>query len=183
MTINALHNLLTEIDTQGGPQAARDNRLNLTTEGTPTVTTAPALRPMPPTADVQPKTTAQDPETLAVGKLLAWGDQHTDPTVQDQAALARTALHGLRQRYAADRELAAITSEREQLEQRLAELQAREAELAPPAKSRRRKGAAVRDYEPAVVREWAKANGHEVPPVGRVPRVVVEAWRAAQSAA
>ncbi|MFE9935889.1 Lsr2 family DNA-binding protein [Streptomyces hirsutus] len=173
--IAALVRLLNEIDTQGGPEAARHNRLHLTDEGAPAVTTAPALRPMPPTADVHLKPATQDPETLPVGKLLAWGDQHTDPDVQDQAARARIALHGLRQRYAADQELTAITTEAEQLEQRLAALRVREAELTP-AKAGKRK---QHSYVAAEVRAWAKANGHDCPATGRVPKKVVDAWKQA----
>ncbi|MFD7996871.1 hypothetical protein [Streptomyces mexicanus] len=93
--------------------------------------TAPAAIPAPTPLAAVPQPATESPEQLPVGKLLAWGDQHDDPAVQDQAARARAALAGLRQRYAADRELAAITNEAEQLEKRLAELRAREQELAP----------------------------------------------------
>ncbi|MEU7381525.1 histone-like nucleoid-structuring protein Lsr2 [Streptomyces sp. NPDC042207] len=187
MTVAALRRLLNEIDTQGGPEAARHNRLHLTDEGAaPTMTTAPVLRPTPSTVDVQLKANAdvhlrpatETPEQLPVGKLLAWGDQHTDPNVQDQAARARIALHGLRQRYAADRELTAITTEREQLEQRLAELQAREEQLAP-AKAKKKRSSPARDYDPGTVRTWAAENGIDCPRVGRVPKAVVDAWRTA----
>jgi hypothetical protein len=187
MTIAALRALLEEIDHQGGQEAARHNRLQLPDdEGTPDpMPTAPALRPTPPAVDVQLKSAAdvrlkpatEDPEQLPVGKLLAWGDAHLDPDVQDQAARARAALTGLRQRYATDRELTAITTEAEQLEKRLAELQARKAELAPTkAKTRKR---APSDHEPAVVRAWARENGVECPAMGRVPKAVVDAWKQA----
>ncbi|MEU0332197.1 histone-like nucleoid-structuring protein Lsr2 [Streptomyces sp. NPDC006193] len=161
MTIAALRRLLDEIDRQGGPEAARESRLHLN-EGTPVTTSVDA---------------DETPEQLPVGKLLAWGDQHTDPDVQDQAARARAALVGLRQRYAADRELAAIASEREQLERRLAEIRAREAELVPVKAKKSRKSV---DYPAAEVRAWAREHGMHCPPVGRVPRDVVEAWRALQ---
>lgn len=177
MTIAALHRLLNEIDDQGGPTAARHNRLHLPDERThEPMSTAPAPRPAPPAVDVQLKAVTQDTEQIPVGQLLAWGDAHPDAEVQDQAARARIALHGLRQRHAADQELTAITSEREQLEKRLSELQAREAELAPP---KAKKKTPQRDYDPATVRAWAQQAGVDCPDRGRVPKAVVDAWREA----
>jgi hypothetical protein len=166
--------LLEEIDTQGGPDAARHNRLNLPDEGAP-MSTAPA--PQPPAADVRLRPVPeQAAEQITVGQLLKWGDDHTDPAVQDQAARARAALAGLRQRHAADRELTAITTEEQQLEQRLAELRARKGELAPAKPKKTRKTA---DYPVAEVRAWAQANGMACAPRGRVPGDVVDAWRKA----
>ncbi|MFJ7049010.1 histone-like nucleoid-structuring protein Lsr2 [Streptomyces sp. NPDC101112] len=173
MTITALRALLDEIDTQGGPEAARQWRLAIPdppTERTSPVDTHPTTQPPAATAAVD------DPERMPVGKLLAWADAHQDPDVQDQSARARAAITGLRRRYATDHELAAITTEAEQLEQRLAELRAREAELAPANTKRARKPVA---YPAAEVRAWAKENGHDCPAVGRVPKPIVEAWRAA----
>lgn len=120
-----------------------------------------------------------DPEQLTVGQLLAWANQHADPDVQNQGAQARDVLAGLRQRHAAEAELAAITTEAEQLEQRLAALRAREAELAPPKQKAKRKPAG---YAAAEVRAWAKANGVDCPVTGRVPGAVVDAWRQATGA-
>ncbi|NUS86342.1 MAG: hypothetical protein HOY75_27375 [Streptomyces sp.] len=183
MTIAALRTLLDEIDAQGGPEAARQNRLHLNDEGTQPMTTAPALRTAPPVVDVQMKDAAdvrlKEPAALPVGQLLKWGDQHPDADIRDQAARARAAIAGLRQRHAADAELTAITTEAEQLEKRLAELRAREAELAPAKQKRPRKPV---DYPAAEVRAWAQANGHDCPPVGRVPKAVVDAWRTATAA-
>ncbi|MGW1001759.1 WhiB family transcriptional regulator [Streptomyces sp. NPDC002520] len=127
-------------------------------------------------AEMKPPASATDPEKLPVGKLLKWGAEHPEPEVQDQAARVGAALAGLRKRYAADQELAAITTEAEQLEQRLAELRSRRQELAP-AKSKKRR--ATPSYEAAPVRAWARANNIPCPPVGRVPKTVVEAWGAA----
>lgn len=169
MTIAALHHLLNEIDSEGGPDAARRNHLHLTSEGPHTMATATA-----PLATLRQPSTAE-PEQLPVGKLLAWGDQHTDPDIQDQAARARAALTGLRQRYAADRELTALTAEREQLEKRLAELQTREAELTPTKTKTKRK----RDYDTREVRTWAADNGIDCPRVGQIPKRVLDAWRTA----
>ncbi|MFC8515521.1 hypothetical protein [Streptomyces sp. NPDC057257] len=166
MTIAALRRLLDEIDTQGGPEAARHNRLHLPDdEGTD--------QPVNTTVHVAQ---AANSDQLPVGKLLAWGDAHLDPEIQDQAARARAALAGLRQRYAADQELTAITTETQPLEKRLAELRAREQELAPKAKKKR--GSYVRDYDTREVRAWADANGVDCPRVGQLPKRVLDAWRA-----
>ncbi|MET9122970.1 histone-like nucleoid-structuring protein Lsr2 [Streptomyces sp. NPDC004528] len=169
MTVAALLALLDEIDEQGGPKAARENRLTLTT----------------PEGGVRPMTTAAPPppdreQPLPVGQLLAWAQNHPDSDVQDQGERARAALAGLRQRYATDQELEAITTEAEQLEQRLFKLRTRKAELTPAKPKSRRKAV---DYPSAVVRAWARENGVECPPVGRVPKAVVEAWEASNSRA
>lgn len=188
MTIAALRTLLDEIDAQGGPEAARQNRLNLDPLNGRTphpMTTTPAAKMSPPVVDVQLKDSAdvrlRTPEQLPVGQLLKWGDEHPDPEVQDQAARARAALAGLRQRHAADAELTAITTEAEQLEKRLAELRAREAELAP-AKTKRKRGSAVRDYDSREVRAWAAEQGVECPSFGQIPKRVLDAWRTARAA-
>ncbi|MFE3853396.1 WhiB family transcriptional regulator [Streptomyces griseorubiginosus] len=171
VTVQALKNLLDEIDEQGGPQAARENRLHLTPPTAPR-DEEPAL--MPTTTDAEPMPVGQgltaaqaNAETLPVGVLLKWGDDHPDADVRDQAARGRAILTGLRQRHAADAELTAVNTELERLEKRLAELHARQAELAPKKKPA---------YRPAEVRAWAKANGVTCPGNGRVPKTVVEAW-------
>ncbi|MER7813838.1 WhiB family transcriptional regulator [Streptomyces sp. NPDC096153] len=144
-----------------------------------TTTPAPALDvPLKAGADVRLKAVPEDSASLPVGKLLAWGDQHPNREVQDQAARARDALAGLRKRHTADRELVAVTTEAEELRKRLAELEAREAELAP-SKPKRKRGSYVRDYDTRTVRAWADANGVECPRVGQLPKRVLEAWRAA----
>lgn len=173
MTIAALRALLDE-ELPHVPRhpAPRFPHRHFTAKETPTM--QPTARPSAP----QP--TQDTPTPLPIGKLLAWGDQHPDTDIQNQAARARAALTGLRQRYATDQELAAITTEAEQLQQRLAELRARQAELEPP-KARRRRGTAV-DYDSATVRAWARDNGVDCPAVGRPPKRVVDAWRAATAA-
>lgn len=186
MTVRALLSLLDEIDHEGGPEAARQNRLHLTSEGThQPMTTAPAPRPpatgipLTASADVRLRTPAQATEQLPVGQLLKWGADHPDTDVQAQAERARAALTGLRMRHAADLELSAITTEREQLEKRLAEIQAREAELAPPKKKAGRR--ASPSYDAKAVRTWAAENGVDCPRVGRVPKTVLDRWRSATS--
>jgi hypothetical protein len=186
MTIAALRRLLDqELPDVPRHPAPRLPRQHFTAKESPTVTTAPAPRPAPdaePTAsaDVRLKAVTTT-EQLPVDQLLAWGDQHDDPDVQDQAARARALLTGLSRRHAADRELAQITTEAERLEQRLAALRAREAELAPPKKAK--KTPTQRDYDPATVRAWAQQAGVNCPDRGRVPKTVVDAWRASHPAA
>ncbi|MEU5664729.1 Lsr2 family DNA-binding protein [Streptomyces longwoodensis] len=175
MTIAALRRLLDEIDEQGGPEAARQNRLHLPDPKDTPMATIPQLT----TLDLPPDATTEAPP-LPVVQLLKWGDEHPDPEVQDQAARARAALTGLRRRHAADQELAAITTEAEELEKRLAELQARKAELAPSKPKKARKPVA---YPAAEVRAWAAANDIACPAVGRVPKAVVEAWQKATGSA
>lgn len=162
MTIAALRRLLHEIDHQGGPEAARHNHLHLSEpEGTPEpMTTTPTA----PTTDA---------ELVTTSSLLRWAEDHTDPGIRDQGARAEAALTGLRRRYAADQELAVITTEAEKLEKRLAELRAREAELAPPKPKKKR------DYDAREVRAWADQTGVDCPRVGQIPKRVLDAWRAA----
>ncbi|WP_327377967.1 WhiB family transcriptional regulator [Streptomyces sp. NBC_01216] len=163
--ITALHELLATLD-----------------ERTPEpMTTTPVPDPAP-AADLQVAAGTGDGKSLPVGKLLAWGEQHADPEVQEQAACARVALATLRERHTADQELAALTAERERLEQRLADLAAREAELAP-AKTKKKRRPHVRDYDARTVRTWAAANGVECASSGQIPKRVLDAWRAATTPA
>ncbi|MFF4179651.1 histone-like nucleoid-structuring protein Lsr2 [Streptomyces sp. NPDC001750] len=172
MTIAGLHHLLDEIDTQGGPEAARQWCLTIPdTEKGPD----PMAHPSPVTEPPSRNTAATEP-AISVGQLLKWGEDHDAPDVRDQAARARMALTGLRRRYAADQELAALTSEREQLEKRLAELLAREAELTA-TRPKKKRSSYVRDYDTRKVRAWAAENGVDCPRVGQIPKRVLDAWR------
>lgn len=177
--------------TCGEQQCITGAHLTDSTMRTPAPTTRERKRPSRPVTPAAERTTppmtttrtvSTIAEALPVDELLEWGDAHPDPEVQDQAARVRAGLAGLRQRHATHQELTAITTEAEQLEQRLAELRAREAELAPPKKTKTTKKTAVqRDYEPSVVRAWARANSVDCPASGRVPKAVVDAWRKAQA--
>jgi Lsr2 len=176
MTIAALRRLLDEElpDVPRHP-APRLPRRRFSAKDTPMdpVTTAP-----PPSRSA----VTEGFEPLPEDQLLDWGDAHSDPDVQDQAARARAALAGLRRRYATDGELTAITTETDELEKRLAELRARAAELAPaPAKGRRT--ARERDYDPKQVRRWAQEHGLKVPPRGQIPKATLEAWRSREQEA
>lgn len=181
VTVQALKNLLHEIDQEGGPQAARDNRLTITHERPEPMSTAPELAIAPSElVTIKPPAMETARAPLPVGALLKWAEGHDDKHVRDQAARARTALDELRTRHAADQELAAITSQAEHLEKQLAELRARQAELSP-AKKRKQTGSYVRDYDTRTVRAWAKDNGIDCPGVGQIPKRVLDAWRAATS--
>ncbi|WP_435601293.1 Lsr2 family DNA-binding protein [Streptomyces sp. C10-9-1] len=132
----------------------------------------------PPTVTIDPGPTA--PASPPVGPpstetLLTWAARHVDPKLQRLGAETRTALDTLRTRHAADAELSAIAKEKEQLEARLTQLRAREGELTPRPTSRSK----TRDHDPRVVRAWARAAGHTVPDLGRVPKAIVDAWREA----
>lgn len=183
MTIAALLALLDEIDEQGGPEAARQWRSDLPDQPPRERSSKPMTQPIQtapaPIVDVQLKSAAEvhlkEPANLPVGQLLKWGDDHADAKVREQATRAREVLAGLRQRHAADKELADITDETAALEKRLAELRAREAELAP---KKRKSGSYVRDYDTREVRAWADANGVDCPRMGQIPKRVLDAWRA-----
>ncbi|MFJ4365099.1 WhiB family transcriptional regulator [Streptomyces chartreusis] len=149
------------------------------------------LLPLIPGADVHPPAERTEPpmtntpapppdnQLVTTSTLLRWAADHSDPHVKAEAASAEAALAGLRQRYAADQELTAITTEAADLEKRLAELRAREAELAPTPKKARKPV----DYPAAEVRVWAREQNISCPASGRVPKAVVDAWRAAQQEA
>ncbi|MDX5569822.1 Lsr2 family protein [Streptomyces sp. ID05-04B] len=188
VTVQALRDLLDEIDRQGGPQAARDNRLHLQTEEhqIPTapvsVTYADAPVPTVRTAELVQADAGRErrpSESLPVGRLLKWAEEHPDADVQATAQRTHAGLVGLRNRYDADQELTAITTEAEQLEKRLAELRARREELAP-AKPRKKQQLG---YDSQTVRAWARDNDVDCPATGRVPKAVVDAWRAATASA
>lgn len=172
MTVAALRRLLDEIDHQGGPDAARQWRLHIPDDPQEGPTPMPQPVTVPGLTLPRP---ADESQPLPVGQLLKWGDEHDDEEVRDQAARARVLLGGLRRRHAVDQELTAIADERAQLEKRLAEVQAREAELAPPKKAGRRTPTSP---DTKAARAWAAANGVDCPPRGRVPKTVMDAWRA-----
>ncbi|OEJ20818.1 hypothetical protein AR457_41855 (plasmid) [Streptomyces agglomeratus] len=121
-----------------------------------------------------------------VADLLAWAAAHDDAKVRADGEQAATVLAGLRERRTVDAELENITSEENQLEnitseenqleERLAELRARKSTLRPEPTGAKRKRQ-ERDYEPSVVRAWARDNGYQVPDRGQIPKKVLDAWR------
>ncbi|MFF9097599.1 WhiB family transcriptional regulator [Streptomyces sp. NPDC014802] len=168
LSTEELRELIDRIDIQTAPL------IRETEQPMPDTTPAseiPVAEAIPAVAVAEPPAW-QDAEKMPIGRLLKWADEHADAEVRDQSARARLAVAGLRKRFAADQELNAITNETEQLEARLAELKARKAELA-------RKKRRSPSYDAATVRAWARENNIPCPPTSRVPKAVVDAWRAA----
>ncbi|KUL73951.1 MULTISPECIES: Lsr2 dimerization domain-containing protein [unclassified Streptomyces] len=132
--------------------------------------------------DDEQTTPAPEPVTEAmpeVAALLAWAAAHDDTKVRADGEQAAAVLTTLRERRTVDAELEKISSEENQLEERLAALRARKKTLRPQtagAKRRRQE----RDYEPSTVRAWARTHGHEVPDRGQIPKKVLDAWRQSQ---
>lgn len=112
--------------------------------------------------------------SVPVGKLLAWAEAHETRFVSRKGEQARALLRELRGLYAEAEELAQADAEEQRLVQQLEAIRARKDQLRP-----RRKTSAP-GYDQAVVRAWARANGHTVPDRGSLPGTVVEAWRRAQ---
>ncbi|MGW5042151.1 Lsr2 family DNA-binding protein [Streptomyces parvulus] len=116
-----------------------------------------------------------------VAALLTWAAAHDDAEVRTGGEQAAAVLAALSERRTVDAELEKISSEENQLEERLAALRARKSTLRPePAGAKRKRH--ERDYEPAVVRAWAREHGHEVPDRGQIPKKVLEAWRQREEA-
>ena len=116
------------------------------------------------TADTRPPGRPVD----ALEALLTAGEAHTQTRVRTLAHKAREALDVLQR--VLDEETQAGQARR-RIAQLEAELAALKAGL--PA-SRVHNGA-----ESKVIREWARANSIDVPDVGRLPALVVEAYRKA----
>ncbi|MFE1731611.1 histone-like nucleoid-structuring protein Lsr2 [Streptomyces bacillaris] len=159
MTIAALQALVDEeIPGIPRPPAPRIPRTPYSAKGTP-MTTSPV-----------PQSSASADVPLTVGALIAWAHAHTDKSIQRLAAQAHDALGTLRTRHHEEQELARVTAEETELEERLAEIRARKARLAPRRKP-------TRDYDPATVRTWARGKGLTVPDRGQIPAAVLAAWR------
>jgi hypothetical protein len=109
-----------------------------------------------------------------LAELLAWASWHDDPTVVAQGEQARAVVSALTDRRKRDAELDRIATEATELEKRLAELRAREAELQPPSS---KKSKPQRDYDPPTVRAWARDQGLNVPDRGHIPNAILTAWR------
>ncbi|WP_433406925.1 Lsr2 family DNA-binding protein [Streptomyces sp. CA-146814] len=165
MTIAALQALIDE-ELPGIPRhpAPRIPRTHCSAKDT-TMTTSPVPHPRP--ADPPPA----DAAPIAVRALIAWAHAHPDKAVRRLGDQAHFALGELRTRHQGEQELARVAAEEADLEERLAEVRARKAELAPKRK------APARDYDPATVRTWARAEGLTVPDRGKIPDAVLTAWR------
>ncbi|MGW0545275.1 Lsr2 family DNA-binding protein [Streptomyces griseoincarnatus] len=164
MTIAALQALIDE-ELPGIPRHPAPNipRTHFSAKDT-TMTTSPVpqLRPAdPPPAEAAP---------IAVGALIAWAHAHSDKAVRRLGDQVHFALGELRTRHQKEEELTRVAAEEAELEERLAEVRARKAQLAP-------RGKPVRDYAPAAVRAWARTEGLTVPDRGQIPAAVLTAWR------
>lgn len=147
---------------------------------------APKEKPVPTTPTPAPVATELEkleatvqPKQLApvrgIGELIDWAAQHKDAGIRKHAGQARTALDAIQRRHAADTELQRVTSEADELRQRLAELDARAKQLGAPAGKAKAK--VQRDYDGAIVRTWAKERGIPCPGFGQIPKAVLTAWR------
>ncbi|MGP3686503.1 hypothetical protein ACTVZO_17655 [Streptomyces sp. IBSNAI002] len=123
----------------------------------------------------QPTAPPAVPDAVA---LLAWGTNHQAAAVRQYAERALTALEALGIRHKREEEVQRIASEVDKLEQKLARLRERQAELKGRPAPRPRT-APERDYTPAAVRAWARQANVDCPPVGIVPQPVLAQWRAA----
>lgn len=116
-----------------------------------------------------------------VADLLKWAAAHDDAKVRTDGEQAAAVLAALSERRTVDAELEKISSEENQLEERLAALRARKSTLQPePAGAKRKRQ--ERDYEPSVVRAWAREHGYDVPDRARIPKKVLDAWRQREDA-
>jgi hypothetical protein len=122
-----------------------------------------------------PRTPEPAPVAIPVGRLLAWATGHTDAKIRKAATQAKDALQTLRTRHAADEQVKSIDAETAALEERIAQLREQRAAAVPD----RKRSPAKRDYDLADIRAWAPTVGIELPPRGRIPQTVVDAWRAA----
>jgi hypothetical protein len=142
---------------------------------------SPRLSPAPPHGATVPPRPLQPPEPRpAVRDLIFTAKASTKPRIRALADRVSMMLDQLQALVTAEAE-AVRDRERQAQEkaqaaadvQRLREqLKAAEAKLRPAAKA---------DYDSAEVRRWAAANKVECPKVGRVPAVVVAAWRAREA--
>ncbi|MEU3836470.1 Lsr2 family DNA-binding protein [Streptomyces microflavus] len=166
MTIAALQALIDE-ELPGIPRhpAPRIPHTRFSAKDTP-MTTHPVPHPRP----TDPPS-AEDPP-ITVGALIAWAHAHTDKTVRRLGDEAHLALGTLRIRHQEEQELTKVSAEEAQLEERLAEVRARKAQLTPKRRT------PARDYEPATVRAWAREHNIPVPAMGQIPAAVLTAWRA-----
>ncbi|MEU5284154.1 histone-like nucleoid-structuring protein Lsr2 [Streptomyces sp. NPDC020755] len=162
MTIAALQALIDE-ELPGVPRhpAPRIPRTRFSAKDT-TMTTQPV-----PT-DRTPNSTETTPASTMSG-LIAWALGHSDRTVRRHGEQAHDALGWLRTRHTADQELARVDAEEKELEERLAAVRARRAELNPKK--------AARDYTAADVRAWARTQGLPIPDKGQIPAEILAAWR------
>ncbi|WP_405710033.1 hypothetical protein OG264_15980 [Streptomyces xanthophaeus] len=111
--------------------------------------------------------------------LLAWASGHSAAAVRRHADRALSALEAIGVQHRQETELRTVATEVARLEQRLAALKTREAEIKGRGRPKIPSTAPARDYTPSEVRAWAQQAGVDCPPMGIVPKPVLAAWRAA----
>ncbi|MFI9304814.1 histone-like nucleoid-structuring protein Lsr2 [Kitasatospora aureofaciens] len=124
------------------------------------------------------ETVQQGSSAPAAAALITWGMEHSNARIQRLADQARTALADLQQARRREQVVTAAEERVRQAEQQLAEARQalRNAKGRPAETTELRPDKA----ELAEIRAWAAEHGHQVAPVGLVPRAVVDAYRAAQ---
>ncbi|MFB7617801.1 histone-like nucleoid-structuring protein Lsr2 [Kitasatospora sp. NPDC056181] len=120
-----------------------------------------------------------DPVPAAAAGLITWGMQHTSGRMRRLAEQARTALADLQQ---AQRREEAIQAAEKRVEAARADLANAERALRAAKGTPAARSTAARPdaTETALIRSWARENGHPVAAVGLIPRPVVDAYRAAR---
>ncbi|MFD0404988.1 histone-like nucleoid-structuring protein Lsr2 [Kitasatospora sp. NPDC127116] len=115
----------------------------------------------------------------AAAALITWGMGHANARIQRLADQARAALADLQQARRREQVVSAAEEGVRQAEQLLAnarralrDAKGRPAEATHSGRPDR--------AELAEIRTWAAAHGHQVAPVGLIPRAVVDAYRTAQ---
>ncbi|MFF2954305.1 histone-like nucleoid-structuring protein Lsr2 [Kitasatospora sp. NPDC057965] len=137
---------------------------------------------------VADRNAAPAPPIDTAATLIAWGTDHSSPRLQRLAGQARAALADLQQAQRREQAVTAAEEEVRAAEQQLAAARQalRDAKGPGPKPTADEEASPIgrpdRD-ETARIRAWARDNGHQVAPVGLVPRAVVDAYRATQPAA
>ncbi|GAA1977185.1 Lsr2 family DNA-binding protein [Kitasatospora viridis] len=124
------------------------------------------------------RTPTNDPS----GMLITWGQQHGTKGMQRLAETARNALAGLQEAHrneaVVEAARARVRAAREQLA--TAEQALRTAQGTAPKKSAAAAPAVPRPdrAEGALIREWARARGHQVGSAGAIAQDLIVAYRA-----
>jgi hypothetical protein len=115
--------------------------------------------------------------------LLAWADKHDDNRIRTVARRVREGLDELNARHAGDAEAREAAAEVKRLSEQLEAAKARyRAAAGTPARTTRPKAGPEHTAQLAAIRTWATANGHQVAPLGRIPRHIVDAYDQAHPA-
>lgn len=158
--------------------------------------TRPAVRPVPRPGPVDRRTPAPgNPVADTTANLIALGKKSGQSAkIRRAAARAETAVETLRDLLKADTEArraaaaaaaekerarAEAAAERERITAEIAALQQRIRALGGTPASAKASPASKAGVEPRAVREWAKANGIDVRPSGKIAGAIVDQYLAA----